>query len=120
MLTLPSGATAYAPHPGARVAFLLTESEAAKCGLLERWQAAVWRREQRKQKQKQAKRVAFLTLNENISRLLTKADQEEWSQRKLAGLIGIAPRTFRRIRSNQVNPFIWLPKIESAAFRLTR
>jgi ribosome-binding protein aMBF1 (putative translation factor) len=78
----------------------------------------MFRRKQRKEKVEQAKRVAFLTLDGLVRQLLAKAEQEDWSQRKLAAKIGITPRTFRRIRAGQVHPSTWLPKIESAVFRL--
>ena len=116
MLTLPTAPNAVAQTGEPLVAFRLTQSEAAKHGLLERWQAAMKRRAKRTQK----KQTAFLRLNESLVKLLARAETEEWSQRKLAEKIGIPETTFRRIRANQVNPFVWLPKIESAAFRLTK
>ena len=49
--------------------------------------------------------------------LVAKAESEQWSQRKLAGKIGIPETTFRRLRAQQVDPFAWLPKIEAAVAR---
>lgn len=114
LVTLATAPNAVARPSGARVALKITESEAARCGLLDRWQAAMQRRRKREQKIKQV----LALLNGFISRLLAKAKTEEWSQRELAAKIGIPETTFRRIRGHAVNPLVWLPKIEAAAARL--
>jgi phosphoglycolate phosphatase-like HAD superfamily hydrolase len=98
----------------ARVTFRLAESEAAKYGLLDRWQAAMHRRQQREAK----KREAQARLNQSIGRLLELAGAEQWSQRQLAAQIAIPETSFRRIRDEKVNPLAWLPKVETALARL--
>ena len=94
----------------ARVTFRLTESEAAKFGLLGRWQAAFKRRKERELRKAQTQTL----LAACVHQLLAKAQREEWSQRQLAGKIAIPETTFRRIRAQRVDPFVWLPKLEAA------
>lgn len=108
-----------APKPVAQpsrslVAFRLTESQAAKLGLRDRWLAAVKKREMRADK----KRQAIDRLTEMVSRLLDRAQEEHWSQRQLAARIQIPETTFRRIRNGNVIAEEWLPKIEAALARL--
>jgi ribosome-binding protein aMBF1 (putative translation factor) len=110
-----SAPKAVAQPQDARVTFRLNQSQAAKIGLLDRWESAMRRRRPRDEK----KRQAMTRLNESISRLLEMAKAEEWSQRQLAAKIAIPETTFRRLRSQNVNPLVWLPKVEAALLRLT-
>jgi len=94
--------------------FRMTESEAAKCGLLDRWEAAMKRRQEREEKKRRIQKL----LDKAITQLLEKARAEEWSQRQLAAKIAIPETTFRRIRDRRVNPLAWLAKIEAALSKL--
>lgn len=112
-------ARATAPKPvaqpqQARVSFQFTESEAAKCGLLARWQSAIRRREARAAK----KHLALTVLTDSVSSLFARAETEGWSQRRLAARLAIPETTLRRIRDRQVNPLTWLPKLQAAQRRL--
>jgi ribosome-binding protein aMBF1 (putative translation factor) len=103
-----------APKPVAQpsrstVTLRFTESEAIKHGLLDRWQAVMRRREARAKKIQDASEQ----LSALVSGLLQRAEAERWSQRTLAKKIGIPETTFRRIRAQQVDPFLWLPKLRA-------
>jgi hypothetical protein len=114
VLALATAPNAVEQPQRATVAFRLTASEAAKYGLSDRWQAAINRRQLRAQKRK----AAAEQLNALAARLVTKAQAEEWSERKFAAKTGIPATTFRRIRAGQVDPFKWLPALRAAAARL--
>lgn len=113
-MTLETAPKAVAQPQRAVVAFRFTESEAAKYGLLARWQSARQRRQRRDEKRRQAQD----RLSSSISRLIAKAEAEQWSQRQLAAKIGVPETTFRRIRDQKVHPLTWLPRIEAALARL--
>jgi hypothetical protein len=94
----------------ARIRLAITESEAAKLGILDRWQAAQLRQAKRALKQ------AWLAgeFQRSVEALLQRAATEEWSQRKLAMRAGLSFRSWRRIRDRNVNPAAWLPKLRAA------
>jgi len=99
----------------ARVTFRLTEPEAAKCGLLDRWRTAMVRRQHRAAR----KQHAQAQLAEAVSGLVARATAEHWSQRQLAAKMLIPETTFRRIRNQQVDPLLWLPKVAAAVAKLS-
>lgn len=53
-----------------------------------------------------------------ILRALAVVEKQRWSQRDLAGKLGLSWGTFRRIRDLEISPAAWLSKIESALARL--
>lgn len=66
------------------------------------------------------RRHAADELDRSVSQLLARAEMEEWSGRELARRAGIPETTLRRLRSGQVDPLAWLPKIKPALARLTQ
>jgi ribosome-binding protein aMBF1 (putative translation factor) len=116
LLTRVTAANALPRPLEARARLAITESEAAKIGILDRWRAAMDRRQER-----QAKKITTTThLNDCLADLLRKAQAEGWSQRQLALKIEIPDRTFRRIRKQQIDASVWLPKLTAALERLNR
>jgi hypothetical protein len=112
--TLTTAPKAVAQPQRTRVTFRLTELEAEKCRLGARWRAAMERRLKFNVRMVQARFI----LNEAIAVLLAKAAAEQWSQRQLAARIGIPETTFRRIRDQQVDAMVWLPKVSAALARI--
>lgn len=96
------------------VAFRLTESQAEKYGLGDRWRAALKRR------QEIAARKASIQnqLQGAVLRLLAHAEAEQISQREMTRKAGLSWGSFRRCRDGKADPIIWLPKLEAAAARL--
>lgn len=98
------------------VRLCITESEAAKIGILDRWQAA-WQRKAGRAAQKQAVSNRLQNVLKQLSEL---AQVEKWSQRKLAAKIGLPESTLRDLRKGQsAEPAAMIPKLESALARLT-
>ena len=52
------------------------------------------------------------------SHYIAWAEQEGWSQRRLAAQIAIPATTLRRLRDQKGNPLVWFPRIQSAMHRL--
>ncbi len=98
----------------ARVRLALTESEAAKIGLLDRWIAA----RKRKTKRDARKVGVSMKLQAVLDQLETIARTEHWSQRKLAAKAGLPESTLRKIKRGQTDPRDYLPKLQSAVARL--
>lgn len=114
VLTPATAQSAIARPSALTVTFRLTESEAEKYGLGNRWRAAMKKREKRQSK----KQVAFLTLNATLLRLLDHAQVEQWSRRKLAAKIGIPETTLRWIQRGQADPLVWSAKLQAALDKL--
>jgi ribosome-binding protein aMBF1 (putative translation factor) len=113
-LTLATAPKPVAQPRQALVTFRLTESQAAKLGFSDRWEAAMQKRRLREQKKMEAQ----TRLNASMSRLLEMARAQEWSHRQLAAKAMIPETTFRRILNSQVNPQVWVAKLETALSRL--
>lgn len=94
----------------------VTESEAAKIGILDRWQAA-WQRKASRAAQKQA---VARQLQDALMNLSALASAKDWSQRKLAAKISLPESTLRDLRNGRSsNPAAMIHKLESAFVRLT-
>jgi len=122
MTTLETAPNPVAQPQRATVRLPITESEAAKLGILDHWEAARKRqafRAARKARQLEQRNNAARELQQSVLRLFHYAQTEEWGQRKLAAQIGIPQTTLRRIRAMQVDPLVWLPKVRTAAAKLT-
>jgi hypothetical protein len=116
-MTTLRAAASLMPHPSAAtVRLALTESQAAKIGLAEHWQAAHKRRQRRAERQA----TAATRLQAAVSQLISFAEMqaEPLSLRKLSARINIPERTFRRIRDQKVNSLVWLPRLEAALLQL--
>jgi ribosome-binding protein aMBF1 (putative translation factor) len=114
VLPLPTAPKPVAQPKRTKVTFRLDELECEKYGLENRYRAAMKRREHRAAR----KLGAEAALSESISRLVERAQSEHWSQRELAGKVGIPETTFRRIRNHQVNALVWEPKLKAVLDRL--
>lgn len=113
-LTQENGSDPMNQPSEALVSLPITESQAAKIGLLERWQVArkkVVTRLQRKQD-------AEVRLKSVVEGLLERAEAERWSQRSLARRSGLSWSGWLRCRNSAVNARTWLPKLEAALKRL--
>lgn len=122
MMTLQTAPSPVAQPQRAAVRLEITESEAACAGILDRWQAARKRqieREARNARRRDRQVHAAQELHESVLRLFQHAEAERWGQRKLAAQIGIPQTTLRRIRAQQVDALVWLPKVRAAINRLT-
>jgi hypothetical protein len=98
------------------VSLPLTESQAAKIGLRDRWLLA-----RKKILSRQRNKLdANARLQAAIEKLLRHAQiqPKEWSQRKLAKTVGLTWTSWRRCRSGKVNARHWLPKVEAALAKL--
>jgi hypothetical protein len=93
----------------------ITESQAAKIGILDRWQAAHRRNQLRAQK----KTAAATELNRAVQTLLQHAESEQWSQRRMAREVGLSWGGWLRCRDGKANPIKWLPRILSAVNRVS-
>ena len=108
------GPRAVAQPSGARVRLSITKSEARKAGVLDRWQAAHERHEQKAQR----RATAAVELHLSVLKLLQHAEAQEWSQRELARRAGLSWGAFRRCRDGQIDPTTWLPKLHAALSKL--
>lgn len=99
----------------ATVAFRLSESEAEKYGLGDRWRNAMKRR------QEIADRKAdFQTQMQGaVLKLLAHAESERISQREMTRKAGLSWGSFRRCRDGKADPVIWLPRVQAAINKVT-
>jgi hypothetical protein len=98
----------------ATVAFRLTESEAEKYGLGDRWRTAMKRR-----REIAARKATYQTQMQGaVLRLLAIAESERISQREMTRKAGLSWGSFRRCRDGQADPVIWLPRLHAAASKL--
>ena len=112
MMTPETAHDACAQPSRERVRLFLTESEAAKAGLLDRWKAA--------RKRKLARESRKVTISTQFQRTLDQleaiAQSNHWSHRKLAAKIGLPESTLRKLKRERLT--YYLPRLESAAARL--
>lgn len=109
------GPNRLAQQQRAAVAFRMTESEAEKYGLGDRWRAAMKRRLEIASRKASVK----AQLADVIGKLLAHAEAERLSQREMTRKAGLSWGTFRRCRDGRADPAIWFPKIQTALKRLT-
>lgn len=113
-MTLKIGPRRMAQPPERRVRLSLTESEAEKCGLGDRWRTA-----NRKWNAKVSQTTqAQVRLQAGISTLQKIGKAERWSQRKLAAQAGLSWGAYRRCRDGQCNSMTWWPRIQAAINKL--
>jgi adenylosuccinate lyase len=93
----------------------MSESEAEKYGLGDRWRAAFKRRQEIIAR----KSVARVELAGAIAELLKYAEAEQISQRKMAREAGLSWGTYLRCRDGLADPVIWLPRIQAAVHQIT-
>jgi hypothetical protein len=100
----------------ATVAFRLTESEAEKYGLGDRWRAAMKRR-----REIATRKASFQTQMQGaVLQLLALAESERISQREMTRKAGLSWGSFRRCRDGQADPVIWLPRVHAAIKKVTK
>lgn len=110
----PSGASPFAPPLRARIGLLLSQSKVRIPSILTN---SIRRQSEFTHKRAAADALANeLTVAVQCAESL--AQEENWSQRKLAAKLSFCPRTWRRIQNLNVNPADWLPKIRHSLSRL--
>lgn len=124
-VTTPESAANALPHHSARkLRLTFTESDAAKFGFLDRWQATLQRRADRKAKLESmvdrfqaALTQLILAAEEKFAR---EKPGKKFTGRKLASMVQIPDRTLRRLRgANDLKTVRrWMPAIEAALRRL--
>lgn len=105
-----------APCAGLRAGIrrALDVSRVQKSGFVDRQIAIHQEFQSRKvEKLKAANRLQFACMN-----LESFAQDMEWSQRKLAGQLGLKESTWRKIKAGNADSKIWLPKLEAAVTRM--
>ena len=115
MMTPATGSRLENQPPALTVSLPLTEAQADKIGLGDRWRTAAKKITTRQRSRADSK----ARLEAAIATLLQRAAREEWSQRELARKVQIPWTCFLRCRNGSVNPANWLPRIEAAAAKLT-
>ena len=108
-----------APRPmerqqSAPVLLTITQSEAAKAGLLTRYKAVLLRRQERRKREASAGD----DLQRLISTLIEFAEANGLSRRALLKRAGLSWGSWTRIRDGKVNAVAWLPKLRLAMGRL--
>jgi hypothetical protein len=98
----------------APVRLTITRPQAAKAGLLARYESVMRQREER-----QAREVSVgKELDRLISALIDFAKSNGLSRRKLLKLAGVSLGSWIRIRDRKVNAIAWLPRLAAAVERL--
>ncbi len=116
LLTHPSGAKRFAPPLGARIRASLASSEVRIPAIL----TDSIQRQAGFTRQQAASNALAAELATAVQGAESLAQEAQWTQRKLAAKLGLCPRTWRRIRSLEVNPADWLPKIHSTIYEQRR
>jgi hypothetical protein len=98
----------------APVRLTITRPQAAKAGLLARYETVLHRREKR-----QAREVSIGNeLDRLMWALVYFAKSNGLSRRKLLKLVGLSWGSWTRIRDGKVNAALWLPRLAAAVERL--
>lgn len=97
-----------------RVRLLLTEAEAEKAGLLDRFNAVLRRREARARRNEtiEQRLHALLAEMENL------AEHRDWSCNQLLTKTGLSWGTWLRLKKGQADARHWLPRLRAALERL--
>ncbi len=110
MMTPESGSAGLNQPPDARYALFMTAAQAAKAGLLERWQEAHARRFKKIARQAHLK----AELESLVKSFDTVVAEHGWSERKMQRESGLNRTAWRRIRAGNHPPKVAILKIQAA------
>lgn len=114
VITLKTAQQGYCAGLRAGIRHALDFSRVPKSGFVEQQIA----RHREFHSRQESKAEVQSRLQSALDQLRTIASSQEWSQRELAGKLGIRESTFRFIKRGLADPDFWLPRLEAAVARL--